>query len=559
MTYTYNPIGMVVLSSLNPDYDIQRWKQAKPHAMTFTQNTFHLAKRCLNEIPELQVAILRTVLDGDGEKNLHTSGARGAEDMVNAFIRLCDHEGLDRNRCYLQLWNEPDLNVYREEKLSWTVYAMWLARERGVRVSALGVGMATLTHTDWTSGDFDLLLTEFTDEYHLLNIHSYGGPVLWAGAAGRLPDTYLDKHLAQQENAPSPYDVQIGSRTGNWHIGRMFDILTQCDNLGIAYPRIIVGECGIDRMQDLEWVELFNGQWVNIYDTLERRYTRDEEHDGKTVTLKVPWPHWGIRGWKTCRWIHEDYYPDWTPARTYVEMLKWQVWVYDNLTSGGKPHVEAIQVFAHCPGMSDWDVAHGFDISDSSEWYALVTDYGETILNPPVDPPPEDPPLVLPDAPPWLLPLFIIIGIAVGLAVFVSILAPRFTASAMESNTMEGIMSIQEAGNLLVGMIAAVIAGGAAAPIFTPLVNLFKFVLKSIGWEEKITGQTINAWVAGAIVIVAFFSEYWGVELQAQSVMDWVTMAIPLVMTGIALFTGNKYMYQYAQKVDLPLWKYKRS
>jgi hypothetical protein len=440
MTYTHNPIGMVVLSSLNPDADIERWKRTKPHAMTFTQNTFGLVKRCLDAIPELQVAILRTVLSGEGEKNLHTTGARGAENMVNAFIELCEYEGLDRDRCYLQLWNEPDLTTDRDAKLYWTIYVLRLARERGVRCSALGIGMATLTHDDWVSGDFDLLLQEFTDGYHLLNIHSYGGPVLWAGAAGKLPDTYLNKDLAQQIDAPSPYDVQIGSRAGNWYIGRVFDILTQCDILGIAHPRIIVGECGIDRPQDLESATLSNQQIVNIYDILEKRYTREVEVDGKLIMLKVPWPHWGMRGWHTCQWVHEDYYPDWTPAKTYVEMLKWQVWMYDHRFPGEKPHVEAIQVFAHCPGMEDWAIAHGFDISDSDEWYRLVTAYGDAILNPSsIDPEP------LPDTPeaePWMLRLMLVtVGVLIGVIVYSLVIAPHVVAMYVEINTMEELLN----------------------------------------------------------------------------------------------------------------------
>lgn len=454
MTYTHNPIGFVVLSSANPDYDVARWKAARPHSMTFTQNTFHLVKRCLDEIPELQVAILRTV--GDNEKELHLTGAKGAEGMIDAFINLCEYEGLDRNRCYLQLWNEPNLNSERAEKLAWTVYAMQLARERGVRCSVLGIGMATLEREDWLSGDFDALLYELKDGYHILDIHAYGGPIVWAGAAGRLPDMYLDKNLAQQENAPSPYDVQIGSRPGNWYIGRVYDAFDQCDILGIDHPRVIVGECGPDRMKDLEGVELSTGQWVNIYDTLEQRYQREELHDGQFVTCKVPWPHWGMRGWNTLKWMWDDYYPNWSIARVNVEMNKWQVWVYDNLEPGGKPHVEAIQVFAHCPGMEDWDIAWGFDISKSDEWYGLVAEYADGIYNPPPgpspDPDPDPPPEpTIPTMPPvvrWILTVIIIL---VSLVTLGSIIAPHSQAQGVL--TME---VVQELLNVLYAIPALV-------------------------------------------------------------------------------------------------------
>lgn len=447
MTYTHNPIGYVVLSSENPDHDLERWKRARPHAMTFTQNTFGLVKRCLDGIPELQVAILRTVLNGEEEKELHKTGARGAENMVNAFIALCDHEGLDRNRCYLQLWNEPDLTTEREAKLNWTVYAMRLARERGVRVSALGIGMATLTADDWQSGDFNLLLHECADGYHIFNTHSYGSVILPAGAAGRYPDMYLNKDMAQQANWPSPYDTQEGSRTGNWYIGREFDIIAQCNVLGIPYPRIIIGECGIDRMQDLEWAELSTKQFVNIYDILEKRYMRVEARDGKLVTLKVPWPHWGMRGWHTVEWVHADYYPDWLPAKTYVEMLKWMCWMYDNQVAGGRPFVEAIQVFAHCPGMQDWATAWGMDISDSDHWYALVAEYGDSIVDPTPDPEPTPDPDPLPDdmpeSEPWMVMLMLFICACVlGAIIYSSLVAPHIQYVAMlEVNPVEELLN----------------------------------------------------------------------------------------------------------------------
>ena len=124
---------------------------------------------------------------------------------------------------------------------------------------------------------------------------------------------------------------------------------------------------------------------------------------------------------------------------------------------------------------------------------------------------------------------------------------------------MEGIMSVNQAGDLLVNMVIAIIAGGAAAPVFTPLVNLFKLILKLAGLENAVSGQVVNAWVAAIVVFVAWFSQHWGVELQAQSLMDWLVMIIPAVVTGIALFTGNKYMYQVAQKIELPWYNYKRS
>lgn len=204
------------------------------------------------------------------------------------------------------------------------------------------------------------------------------------------------------------------------------------------------------------------------------------------------------------------------------------------------------------------------DYGDGGMVHEIGTPSTEPPPNPDPDPnPPPLPPDPTPDAPPWLG--YVGAGlIGVVLAVlFLAILQGRaWTSSAVMAQgvqPMEGIMNITEAGELLVAMVAAIIAGGAAAPIFTPLVNLVKLILRLVGWEKKVTGQTINAWVAGIIVLLAWFSRHWGVELEAQTVMDWLVIFIPPVIMGISIFTGNRYVYQFAQKINLPLYKYQRT
>lgn len=124
---------------------------------------------------------------------------------------------------------------------------------------------------------------------------------------------------------------------------------------------------------------------------------------------------------------------------------------------------------------------------------------------------------------------------------------------------MESIIPIQEAANIFVAAIAAIIVSGTASPLTEPLVNLVKLVLKLVGWEKAISGDTINLVVSGLIVIVAWLSRNWGVELQTQTVFDWLIEFIPWVISGLTFFVGHKMVYQKAQTLNLKFWNYQRS
>jgi len=387
MTYPYNPIGFCVLESQNPDADLAYWRQLKPYSMTFTQRVFGLVKVAHDTIPELKVIILRTVLDNEGEKTLHEHG--DYVEMVRAFKEFVDVHNLDYNRVYLNLGCEPDLRgTEANATLHWTVDAMKYAKSQGVRCAVLGVGMATLEIGHWLSGRFNELLHELKDQWHVLAIHTYYGPIAYAGAAGQLADVYLSAELAQEKYAPSQYDVQEGSIQGNWFIGRMFNgVLVACNLLGIPYPRMIALEHGPDRMQNLEWVELSTGEWVNIFSRLESvPFAREVMIDGEFKWLKVPWPHWGMRGWNTLRWVWEAYYPDLTPGQVLAKFTSWYLWLHDR--ENAKPYLEAVQLFAWCPGHDEWDIQHGFDMSKDASLHQALQDYSDGIYATPPGPDP---------------------------------------------------------------------------------------------------------------------------------------------------------------------------
>jgi hypothetical protein len=367
--------------------DLERLKRLRPHAVTFTQHTHGMIKPALDAVPELKVATVRTIRDD--EKTLHEGGDPLKEKLLDDFENLLRYEDLDRERTYLAVWNEPDLTTAdAPEKLAWTVELMRKARARHIHLSVLGIPMATLNRNHWQGGVFDYLLLECADQYHVLRVDEYGGPILWAGAAGRTPDVYLDPALAQEANAPSPYDVQVGSRAGNWYIGRLFDIVERCEQLGIRLARIGVGECGCDHMDDLEHAKLSDEFIVDIFDWIKAQFG-------------IPWPHWNVRGWNTLRnyWaaFFKQFDRDMSAAEVYVKMLSWQLWVYGKF-------VEYIQVFAVCPGDMQWDRANGFDLSQDQEWWDHASAVGDRYLDETPEPEPEpEPPVGATPLLPWVL------------------------------------------------------------------------------------------------------------------------------------------------------------
>lgn len=196
----------------------------------------------------------------------------------------------------------------------------------------------------------------------------------------------------------------------------------------------------------------------------------------------------------------------------------------------------------------------GFNIGDLYELHTRLIASQDT------SPQPDPEPLPEPDAPtsePWMLLLMLFVCACVIVALVYSLVhAP---ISAQEVSTMEGIISIQEAGNILMGAIAAIAISGAASPLTEPVVSLAKLILKLLGWEKKVTGDTINLLVSLGIVLVAFVSRNFGVELQTQTVFDWLIELIPWVISGLTFFIGHKAVYQKAQALNLKFWNYQRS
>lgn len=207
------------------------------------------------------------------------------------------------------------------------------------------------------------------------------------------------------------------------------------------------------------------------------------------------------------------------------------------------------QIYIHSVEMLEVEADYG----DGGNVHFLGTPQTE-ILIPDPDPLPDD--TTLPTAPGWVFALMLFVCACVILAlVYTFANAPN---RAQEVTSME-IISITEAGNILMAAIGAILAGGLAAPVTQPIVNVLKYILKLVGQENLISGNGLSLLVAAVVSFAIWLSRHFGVELQATNVMDWLTVALPIVLSGLSMFLSQKGMFALSQRFEIPVFGYTRS
>jgi hypothetical protein len=121
------------------------------------------------------------------------------------------------------------------------------------------------------------------------------------------------------------------------------------------------------------------------------------------------------------------------------------------------------------------------------------------------------------------------------------------------------IMPVDEAGQVLLAAIMAIIAGGMASPVTVPVVNVLKFLLKKAGQENLISGNMLAVLVAAVVTIGIWASRLIGVEMQANNFMEWVRQAMPLVVSFLSLFASQKSLFSWAAAKEIPGVGYQRT
>ena len=166
-----------------------------------------------------------------------------------------------------------------------------------------------------------------------------------------------------------------------------------------------------------------------------------------------------------------------------------------------------------------------------------------------------------------------VIGLAAGLFIFSLIIilggiivlsnwkATHVTSLASGGYTMEtlNIMPVDEAGQVLLAAIMAIIAGGMASPVTVPIVNLVKFIMAKVGLEDAVSGNILAAIVAAVATVIIWIARWAGVELQGNNVLDLLQTVIPPVVTFLGMFAGQKSLFSWAVRKDVPVVGYQRS
>jgi hypothetical protein len=238
--------------------------------------------------------------------------------------------------------------------------------------------------------------------------------------------------------------------------------------------------------------------------------------------------------------------------------------VYDDPAPDGKPYIEAALEFASCPGHPEWDKTYGENATADPEYRQLTVNYADAIYDaakpeplPDSDPDPEPMPTGKPRQALVLSIILILACIAVALR-DIWLLAHQAQAQGVTMETLQ-IMPVNEAGEVLLAAIMAILAGGLSSPVTTPVVNVIKLILRRIGKEKAVGGNVIAAIVAMVVTVIIWVSRWAGVELDVNNLLDLLTTIIPPVLTFVGLIAGQKRLYNWAVQKEIPAYGYQRS
>jgi hypothetical protein len=454
------------------------------------------------------------------------------------YVKEITHDGTIPKHIWLQVLNEPGTAPKDCPKLcNWLVRVGLLLEEAGYHAVLGNIGPATVQPETIASGVFDDYLRKLADwserGIHYGGWHEYTGIVLPFGVGYWAIDDLRSTAKMQPEWWPEIIaQIDVPAEPNHyWHLMRTEWFQQRAIDIGAKRHKVVLTEFGWDRMPDL------TKPMPNIYEQLQAAY-------GATG-------HFEIRGPRTLENVWRAYWPYWSYSEAVYYQLEWAdrnypadyigfnlfCWAFD----GHLPHKE-----------QNWENL-GYNFGDLVELHHLLM-----IEPPPDDDPDDDPPddeNTLPSLIKWGVGLFVF---AVLVAILYSLIMPRLTA---QGATMEGIITFPEMVDIFMAALTAALAGGLAAPVTTPLVNLVKFLLQKAGLEENewFKGDNVSLFVAGGVTLATIASRYFGYELQLATFADWLTTAIPVVIGLLTMVVGQKAVHSFTAKRNIPVFGYQRS
>lgn len=117
------------------------------------------------------------------------------------------------------------------------------------------------------------------------------------------------------------------------------------------------------------------------------------------------------------------------------------------------------------------------------------------------------------------------------------------------------VITIEQAAELLLAAITAIVAGGlGSAPITTFLVS----VLKHIPALNVVPASTLQFVTGFVLTVIFWIAQALGVEVQLQSVMDFALVVGPAILGLLATLSGSSLWYQAAKKTGAGFVGYQR-
>lgn len=471
------------------------------------------------------------------------------------YIDMLTNNSTLRRDVILYLLNEPDTRPSGLPRLlEWLIEATEDAIGRGYRCVVGNIGPATIEPATIETGVFREYLSKLAEWSAAGKAwggwHEYTAVLLPFGIGQWSTNTLLNP-AAVQPPWPLPTQATFESLRKNyvakmaiyplaqlevfppwWHILRHEWLQLWAEENGIPRHKVILTEGFHDRMPDL------TAPMPNIYQELASKW-------GTAGFTE-------LRGVRTLKDVYHAYFPTQTEDETVFQQMEYAETIYPNNVIGW-------DLFTWCfdagqDKTTNWEEV-GYNVGDMVGFHELLITAKEPPGPSPI-PNPDPSPEPTPPAPSDLLWLMLFVCACVVGVVVYSIIAPHI--AAQEVNTME-IISIQEASVILMTAIGAILAGGLAAPVTQPVVNFLKYILKLAGQETLVSGNALSLLVAAVVSVAIWLSRHFGVELQAANVMDWLAIALPIVLSGLSMFLSQKGMFALSQRYQIPVFGYTRS
>lgn len=457
-------------------------------------------------------------------------------------------------RLWPQVWNEPTTAPDRLPLLlQRTMEVADILNQWGYRGVLGNLGTATIQPETVASGVFDEYLTRLAlwtmNNQHVAGYHEYTAILAPFGVGYWSVDELREPDKMQPENWPeiTPLDVQdlmaheLGMRLNAnpfisvppepahyWHILRLEWLQERAELIGVGRHRYVITENFLDRMGD-----------VNIiYPYLEQTY-------GVTSD-------WEIKGAPTLEKVWSSWWPQWSKGRALAEQCWWLERTYPAECIGWTLFCMCRD--AHLENKAQqWEP--GYDISDWTEFQNLMVMNRDVPAHPDPLPNPDPDPEPLPDiptAPSWLLPLMMAVCGIIGVVIVYGAFKSRL--SAQEVSPME-IVSLDQAGIMLITTIVSIVAGLVSSPIVVNLTAL----LKRLPFMANVRAEFIAYPIAGLIGVGFWVFQLLGKDAQFVSYLDILNVAIAAAVTILGSLFGGTELYNLAVKRGVSVVGHKRS